>query len=933
MSFFKRAGSDSESSSSDESEEELLQSSDEENGNGSDAGLKATAAKASSGKAGGAPAKSKGSKFLKGAASSDSSDDDSSESDSDSDDSDKAAGSGDDDGAKPKKKKGASKFLKGSKSDDSSDDGADSDDDSDQETVKIVKSAKTKKNDEMEGCEKAIVNAQRIGDWASVNSEYDKLARLSAPLPGSNSSLYPPVYLRVILNLEDSLSSTSTAGTGEGKNKKKMNATAARGLTAIKQKIKKVTRENEAVLGEYKQDKDAYAKKFDGGPAVSAATGKKASKLQKGTAEGEADTDEFMTVGKGGKALAFGASGEGVFKNLQIILEARGKKNTDRADQLKALNRLYTEQAESTYAKIRVLLVLVSSYFDYAASTSGGIGSGGYMPLEAWSSARERLNELLTILITQNASYTVQEVVSQEYDDLEERAPNQNGEGPVVAIRGNVVSLVERLDDEFNKSLQNIDPHASEYVDRLKDEKLVYDTILRGISYFEAAKENGGKGPDGESALSRCLLRRLEHIYSKPDIVVAALEGAISSDIKTELFPQRATAATSPALTRAICIHLYKAAGQRVRTRAMLCHIYHCALHDDYYTARNMFNMSNVQSDVLYAEVETQGLFNRTLVQLGLCAFRVGLIEESEQTLREIVQTQRVRELLFQGLPTGFSRSNIVLTPEQEKIEKSRQLPFHMHINLELLECVYLVSSMLIEVPQLAKEDANPELRKQVSSRTFRRMFDHSERQAFTGPPENKRDHVIQASKALLGGDWKLCTELITSIKVWSLLPNEGKIKEMLSRKIQEQALRTYLFTSARFYTSMSLSHLCDTLSLPQSTVTPIVARMIWDEELAGSLDQSTSILTLQRVERTPLQSHAMDLLEKAEQMVRLLGHARPGDRNTDDAGKDGASGGGDGQGGQRRGGHGGERRRGGGYRGGRGRGGAAQFGGPIRAN
>ena len=32
-----------------------------------------------------------------------------------------------------------------------------------------------------------------------------------------------------------------------------MNATAARGLTAIKQKIKKVTRENEAVLGEYKQ--------------------------------------------------------------------------------------------------------------------------------------------------------------------------------------------------------------------------------------------------------------------------------------------------------------------------------------------------------------------------------------------------------------------------------------------------------------------------------------------------------------------------------------------------------------------------------------------------------------------------------------------------------------------------------------------------------
>jgi translation initiation factor 3 subunit C len=796
------------------------------------------------------------------------------DSDSESSESeDELMSSGDEDNAPPKPSTAAkpamSRFLRtagsdssdessSEESDEESDDDAGGDDDESDEDKPAVRilSAVDKRLKEMEATGKVMENGLKINDWLAVSNEFDKLVRMIQRQQNLSEPV-PSFYIRTLVNLETSVNTTLQK---EKEAKKKMNATNAKALSAMRQKVKKALKENEVEVKKYLEDPEAFEREYqnliarEAAPAVNTNT-----RAATGAAT---ETDEFTTVGKGGKAQAY--TSESIFKDLQAVQEARGKKNTDRAEQIRILEILVGVAATS-YQKIRVLLALISSRFDYNSSVST------HMPPELWLSAQREVDQLVSI-VASDPNYSIQEI-TEDYDELVERSPAT--EKGIVRIRGSIISFIDRLDDEFTKSLQNIDPHGTEYVDRLKDEKVLYCTICRAQAFYEKTQQS--------EPLGRVIMRRLEHIYSKPDAVIQALESAAeTSAVKPSM-----TLGQGPtsALVQSLCVYLYKSGNSLLRTRAMLSHIYHHALQNDFHTSRDMLLMSHLQESIHSADVATQILYNRTVVQLGLCAFRSGLIKEAQATLQEIFTTQRVKELLAQGV---HQQRFQVLTPEQEKAEKQRQLPFHMHINTELLEAAFLVSSMLVEIPLLASIESEEQKRKTIS-KPFRRLLDFADRQVFTGPPESTRDHIMQASKALQDGEWEKCRDLIQSIKIWTLMPEAASVKEMLAKRIQEQGLRTYLFTYAPHYSTLSLSLLSRTFSLPLRTVTSIVSKMIWNEELSASLDQSGGVVVFQRIDLSRTQQLATVISDKLASMVdqnekaldvKLGGTGGWGDRN-----------------------------------------------------
>ena len=74
-------------------------------------------------------------------------------------------------------------------------------------------------------------------------------------------------------------------------------------------------------------------------------------------------------------------------------------------------------------------------------------------------------------------------------------------------------------------------------------------------------------------------------------------------------------------------------------------------------------------------------------------------------------------------------------------------------------------------------------------SKQFHYQLRNSEKQAFVGPPDNMREHVLAAAKALKVGDWKKCIQYL-------MCQSNGKYHSLHRNTCNEIYFSKSLFTS-----------------------------------------------------------------------------------------------------------------------------------------
>lgn len=694
------------------------------------------------------------------------------------------------------------------------------------------------------------------GSLETFHKQFLKSAQLSTR-SGSGSKL----FVKTVVMLSAELSSFSQ----EPDFKKHMSSLQAKAFNSLNQRVKKYMREiepSDIASAELSLQRGADSETDSSGEMVEADGANDTATLSSNITA----VADIMSMPK--EDVTF----EMIDLKLKEIATSRGKKGVDRARVVQQLRYIAT-LSKCPVQEVEILLHIVSAQFDLSGSMST------YMSTPVWRSCLSNILSIMQLL----QSHTHISLIDEA--ELDTRPTNDEIlAGAAVQLRGSLRAFAERIDDEYTKSLQCLDAHTKEYVSRLQDEGALLILLHQVSKFYENTNTH---------TVTSLSLRLLERIHCKSCSTFQALQrytdfriqSASSSDhrltaanvdsevLETDVYATtfRLPSLELSALVEALSTYIYKHGDERAKARTLLCQIFNEALHGNLRTAKELLLMSHLQENIQLMDISTQILFNRAVAQLGICAFELGQFDEAFTFLSDLFAGGRTKELLAQGLTQSRFNDR---SAEQEKFDRRRQFPHHLHINLDLLESIFLVCTMLLEVSDLLSS-------KKAASRArhFSRIIDYYNRQLFMGPPDNARDTILTATKMILVGDYEEASQLLLGLPVWGALAESRRhVLEVLDERVKVEAIRVFLQQFAEQYTSASVELLAHTVSLTNTKVSSIISSMIANEDVPAVYDELAHILQLSHSKHTQLESAISTFAEKV--LILLDANERALDRH-----------------------------------------------------
>ena len=152
-----------------------------------------------------------------------------------------------------------------------------------EDTKRVVRSAKDKRFEELTNLIKTIRNAMKIRDVTKCLEEFELLCKAyGKPKSIVDKEGVPRFYIRILADLEDYLNELWEDKEG----KKKMNKNNAKALSTLRQKIRKYNRDYEAQVTAYRQNPEQSADEDED----------KKSDDSEGSSSSDDDDDEGMSA-------------------------------------------------------------------------------------------------------------------------------------------------------------------------------------------------------------------------------------------------------------------------------------------------------------------------------------------------------------------------------------------------------------------------------------------------------------------------------------------------------------------------------------------------------------------------------------------------------------------------------------------------------------